>query len=225
MSGDVGRDSLVGFDREYSRRRFLKTAAWTGAVLSAAGIGGVHFATELADAQPTLGSAAFPTYQGLGDAAILQFAYQLELLEGRFYQQGVDAGILDAFSAGQIAAIRDHEFAHANAIAATLGSLGAAVPAEPAFTYPAGVFSDQVAFLELAAVFEPVGIGAYQGAAPALADKNILAAAGSILGVECEHRTAIDILRGVDPPNNRVFQQSLAFDQVVAAVAPFGVTV
>lgn len=216
---DVSRTSPVGFDREYSRRRFLKTAAAVGAALTAAGIGGVGFATRFAEAQ------AFPSYQGLGDAAILQFAYQLELLEGRFYENGVNAGILDDFSATQIAAIRDHEFAHADAIAQTLAGLGAAVPAEPSFVYPEGVFSDPVAFLQLAATFEPVGIGAYQGAAPALESKEILAAAGSILGVECEHRTAINILNGVNPPNDKAFQDSLTFDQVLAAVAPFGVTV
>ena len=226
MDEDAGHASPVGFDRlEYSRRRFLKITAAGGAVLSAAGIGGIGFLARPAEAQPTLGTAAFPTYQGLDDAAILQVAYLLELLESRFYQFGVDAGILDAFSAGQIAAIRDHEFAHADAIAGTLGALGAAVPPEPRFTYPPGVFEDPVAFLELAATFEPVGIGAYQGAGPALESKEILAAAGSILGVECDHRTAIDILRGVDPPNNRAFQQSLTFDQVLGAAAPFGVSV
>lgn len=224
MNGDVSRVSLVE-DREYSRRKFLKTAAWVGAALSAAGIGGTQVFTHDAEAQPTLGFVAFPTYQGLGDAAILQFAYQLELLEGRFYQFGVEAGILDDFSATQIAAIRDHEFAHADFIAQTLASLGAAVPPEPTFVYPEGVFSDPVAFLELAATLEPVGIGAYQGSGPALQDKNILAGAGSILGVECDHRTAIDILRGISPPNDRAFQRSFTFEEAVAAAAPFGVVV
>ncbi len=224
MDGDVDRISPV-VDREYSRRRFLKTAAWVGAALSAAGIGGTQVFTRHAQAQPTLGFVAFPTYQGLGDAAILQFAYQLELLEGRFYQFGVEAGILDEFSAGQIAAIRDHEFAHADFLAGTLGALGAAVPPEPQFTYPPGVFEDPVAFLELAAVFEPGGIGAYQGSAGALQSKEVLAGAGSILGVECDHRTAIDILRGIDPPNYIPFQRSFTFDEAVGAAAPFGVVV
>ncbi len=217
---EVESRGLIAFDRETSRRNFLKTAAWTGAALSAMGIGGFSLANR-ADAQ----DAAYTTYQGLGDAAILQFAYQLELLEGRFYQFGVEAGILDEFSAGQIAAIRDHEFAHADFLASTLAGLGAAVPPEPQFTYPPGVFEDPVAFLELAAVFEPVGIGAYQGSGPALQSKEILAGAGSILGVECDHRTAIDILRGIDPPNYITFQRSFTFDEAVGATAPFGVVV
>ena len=223
MSGDVGCDFPVGDDREHSRRKFLETAAWATAAISAAGIGGFGCASRSAEVQPTLGFVAFPTYQGLGDAAILQFAHQLEVLEGSFYAIGVDAGILDPFAATQIAAIRDHEFAHADAIAGILAQLGAPLPPNN-FTFP-DVFGDQASFLELAATLEPVGIGAYQGSGPALQDKSILAAAGSILGVECDHRTAIDILRGISPPNYIPFQRSFTFDEAVGAAAPFGVMV
>ncbi len=81
---EVESRGLIAFDRETSRRNFLKTAAWTGAALSAMGIGGI--AASRAEAQ----DAPYTTYQGLGDAAILQFAYQLELLEGNFYAIGAD---------------------------------------------------------------------------------------------------------------------------------------
>ncbi len=57
-------------DRETSRRTFLKTAAWTGAAISAMGIGGFGVAVRRAEAQ----DQPYTTYQGLGDAAILQFA-------------------------------------------------------------------------------------------------------------------------------------------------------
>ena len=206
-------------DREVSRRNFLKTAAWTGAAFSAMGIGGFGVAVRRAEAQ-----GEYKTYEGLGDAAILQFAYQLELLEGTFYAEGVKAGIFaDAFLE-QIVAIRDHEMAHADAIAATLEELGADVPATPQFTFPNGAFSDAAAFLELAATFEPVGIGAYQGAAPALESKDILAAAISIHNAECQHRCAINILNLVNPPNNLAFEEALPLEDVQAAVEPFGIT-
>src|ERR687898_2130281 len=70
----------LGMDREVSRRNFLKTAAWTGAAFSAMGIGGFGVAVRRAEAH-----GEYKSYEGLGDAAILQFAYQLELLEGTFY--------------------------------------------------------------------------------------------------------------------------------------------
>ena len=219
MSGVESRVP-IGLDRETSRRNFLKTAAWTGAALSAMGIGGFGVAVRRADAQ----AAQYKSYQGLGDAAILQFAYQLELLEGTFYDEGVNAGLFaDAFLA-QIVAIRDHEMAHADAIAKTLGQLGAEVPATPQFTFPNGSFGDAATFLELAATFEPVGIGAYQGAAPALESADILAAAISIHNAECQHRCAINVLNLINPPNDLAFEKALALSDVQDAVAPFGIT-
>jgi hypothetical protein len=219
MSGVESRGPIA-FDREHSRRNFLKTAAWAGAALSAAGIGGFGVAVNRANAQ----AQPYESYQGLGDAAILQFAYQLEQLEGIFYDEGVNAGLFKGAFLDQVAAIRDHEFAHVEAIAATLGDLGAEVPAVPEFTYPDGVFTDVVAFLELAATFEPVGIGAYQGAAPALESKDILAAAISIHNAECQHRAAINILNLIVPPNNVAFEEALPLQDVQAAVEPFGIT-
>ena len=209
----------LGIDREVSRRNFLKTAAWTGAAFSAMGIGGFGVAVRRAEAQ-----GEYKSYEGLGDAAILQFAYQLELLEGTFYAEGVKAGLFKDAFLEQIVAIRDHEMAHADAIATTLGDLGAEVPATPEFTFPNGAFSDAAAFLELAATFEPVGIGAYQGAAPALESKDILAAAISIHNAECQHRCAINILNLINPPNDLAFEKALPIEDVQAAVKPFGIT-
>ena len=209
----------LGIDREVSRRNFLKTAAWTGAAFSAMGIGGFGVAVRRAEAQ-----GEYKTYEGLGDAAILQFAYLLELLEGTFYAEGVEAGLFKDAFLEQIVAIRDHEMAHADAIATTLGDLGADIPATPQFTFPPGTFGDAAAFLELAATFEPVGIGAYQGAAPALQNKDILAAAISIHNAECQHRCAINILNLVNPPNDLAFEEALPLEDVQAAVKPFGIT-
>lgn len=204
-------------DREHSRRNFLKTAAWAGAALSAAGISGFGVAVREAH-------AVHEGYAAVGDVGILQFAYQLELLEGTFYDMGVNAGITTGAELDQIAAIRDHEMAHADAIAGVLESLGEAVPETPQFTFPAGTFEDYAAFLELAATFEPVGIGAYQGAAPALVSKDILASAISIHNAECQHRCAINILQGIDPPNDLAVEEALPIADVQEAVAPFGIT-
>jgi hypothetical protein len=218
MSGLENRVT-IGLDRETSRQDFLKTAAWTGAALAAMGIGGFGVAVRRAEAE-----GEYKTYEGLGDAAIVAFAYQLKLLEGTFYAEGVEAGILaDAFLE-QIVAIRDHEMAHADALATTLGQLGAEVPATPQFTFPGGTFGDAATFLKLAATFEPVGIGAYQGAAPALKSKDILAAAISIHNAECQHRCAINILNLINPPNNLAFEEALPLQDVQAAVKPFGIT-
>ncbi len=220
MDGAESRTFPVAFDREFSRRNFLKTAGWATAALAAAGFGGVTLAGRDAQAQ----AAPYTTYQGLGDAAILSVAYQLELLEGNFYAAGVDSGLfVDDFSVSQLAAIRDHEFAHADAIEGVLNTLGAAIP-EPALVFPPDATADAATFLTYAATLEPVGIGAYQGAAPALVDKNILASAISIHNAECQHWNAIKILQGIVPSNNVALEEALPLTTVLEAAAPFGIT-
>ena len=219
MSGPESRVP-VEVNREYSRRNFLKTAMWTGAAFSAMGIGGFGVAVRRVEAQ----GKEYKTYQGLGDVAILQFAYQLELLEGNFYAVGVDAGLFKDAFLEQVIAIRDHEMAHADAIAATLGDLGEEVPPEPNFTFPEDATADPATFLGYAATLEPVGIGAYQGAAPALKSKDILAAAISIHNAECQHRCAINIMNLVNPPNDLAFEKALPLQKVQRAVKPFGIT-
>ena len=214
----------VEFDRgEYSRRKFLKTAAWVTAAISAAGIGGFGVATRFAGAQDLPTPIAGPTYQGLGDGAILGFALQLERLEGTFYALGADSGLFSGPDLAQVAALRDHEMAHADFLTTTLQSLGAPVPPTPDFTLPPDALASRGAFLGLAATLEPVGIGAYQGAAPAIS-KSLLGPALSIHNAECQHRCAINILLGIVPPNDIQFEQSLPFEAVAAAAAPFGVT-
>lgn len=220
MDGVDSRISPVGFDREYSRRNFLKTAGWITAALSAAGVGGITLLGRDAEAQ----AAPYTTYQGLGDAAILSVAYQLEILEGTFYEAGANSGLFTGDALTQIASIRDNEFTHAEAIAGVLTSLGAAVPDTSALTLPSDATADAATFLGYAATFEPLGIGAYQGAAPALESKDILASAISIHNAECQHWNAIKILQGIVPPNNVAFEEALPLQTVLDAAAPFGVS-
>lgn len=214
MNGpDLGSSPTVG--QGIARRDFLKTAAWAGAAISAAGITGFGVAVRRAN-------AVHEGYAEVGAVAILQFAYQLELLEGTFYDQGVNAGIFAGNDLTQIAAIRDHEMAHADALAGAIQTEGGAVPATPTFTYPDGVFTDPAAFLDLAATFEPVGVGAYQGAAPALIGSEYLAPALSIHSAENQHIVAINILMGVVPSANTAFTEALELAAAQEAVAPFG---
>ena len=77
---------------------------------------------------------------------------------------------------------------------------------------------------------EDAFVGAYLGALPLLKDKNIISAAGAILGVEAGHRVLLREARlnfrdpgitGTRVPNDRSFENALTPTQAAAALKPF----
>jgi hypothetical protein len=197
---------VEGFAQPRTRRDFFKTLAVAGA----AGVAGAGLFTS---------KKAFA--QGGGDADIFNFALTLEFLERDFYQMALDAGVLSGPALGVVTNLRNHEQAHVDFITAALQGAGATPVAKPNFTFPPDAFSSQANIINLAATFEPVGVGAYLGAGPMIQNPVFLEAAGTIAGVEGDHVVAINNLQGVVPPANTFFAQALTKDQVLAAVAPF----
>ncbi len=193
--------------RPRSRRDFLKTLAVAGAGTAVAS---AMFTSNKAFAQ-----------SGGGDVDIANFALTLEYLEAEFYTIAVDSGVLSEVSLPTVTALRDHELAHVDAIIGLLEGAGATPVEKPEFTFPEDAFSSEASILELAATFEPVGVGAYLGAGPMIESPEILAAAGSIEAVEGQHVVAVNSLIGVVPPANEAFPAALSQDEVLAAVAPF----
>ena len=192
------------FAQPRTRRDFFKALAVAGAGATA----GSMLLSRKASAQS-------------GDVDIANFALTLEYLEADFYARALDAGVLSGDALGVVTNLADHEAQHVDAIIGLLDSAGATPVEEPTFTYPADAFSSQASILELAATFEPVGVGAYLGAAPLISSPDILAAAGSIAGVEGEHVVAVNWLLGVVPYAGEAFPAALTQDEVLAAVAPF----
>jgi hypothetical protein len=158
---------------------------------------------------------------GGGDVAIGNFALTLEYLEAEFYTLAVNTGVLSGEALAVVTNLRDHENAHVDAIVSYLQNAGATPVAKPQFTFPDSAFASQGAILETAITLEPVGVGAYLGQAPMIEAPELLAAAGSIVGVEGEHVVAVNDLLGVVPPANTAFPEALTKDQVLAAIAPF----
>jgi hypothetical protein len=72
----------------------------------------------------------------------------------------------------------------------------------------------------LASVLENTGVGAYNGAAPSLQSKQVLAEAGGIVQVEARHAAAINLLIGKSPTPNQGFDRPLTKTQVLAAAGP-----
>ena len=71
-----------------------------------------------------------------------------------------------------------------------------------------------------AAVLEEVGVSAYLGAAPLLADPAILGTAGSILSIEARHQTLIRIASGMQASPS-AFDAPLGALNVFSLAAPF----
>jgi hypothetical protein len=103
------------------------------------------------------------------------------------------------------------------ALTAAIKSLGGTPVAKPTFVFPV---SNQSSFLALASTLENTGVGAYNGAAPKISSKEVLAEAGSIVQIEARHAAAINLLINKSPTPNGGFDKPLTEAQVLAAVKP-----
>jgi hypothetical protein len=152
-----------------------------------------------------------------GDVGILNFALTLEYLESDFYKvKGKQVGL-----SGQAKAYAEQfgaeEAAHVTALTTAVKQLGGTPAKKPTFVFPA---TDEKSFLALASVLENTGVGAYNGAAPSLQNKQVLAEAGGIVQVEARHAAAIDLLIGKSPTPTGGFDVPLTKAQVLATAGP-----
>jgi hypothetical protein len=157
---------------------------------------------------------------GAEDVDILNFALTLEYLEEAFYKQAVTKVSGLSGEAKKLATeLRDNETAHVDALTTAIKGLKGKPVAAPGVDF-GGAFSSEKSFLKLAQTFEDTGVSAYNGAAPSLKSKKLLAAAGSIVQVEARHAAAIRSLNGV-PVTDGGFDKTLTEDDVLKAVKPF----
>ena len=156
----------------------------------------------------------------MGDVDILNFALTLEYLEAAFYQQGGEqVSGLSSEVADLVKTVGDEEQEHVDALSATISDLGGKPVKAPAVDF-ADAFASQDAFLALAQTFEDTGVSAYNGAAPMVESKELLATAGAIVQVEARHAAAIRLQNG-ESPAPEAFDRTLDEAQVLDAVQPF----
>lgn len=183
---------------DLARRRSLRTALMLGA------------GAALATAVP----ARAQKDKDLSDEDILNFALNLEYLEAEYYTRGLTGqglGVSSSVQGGRqvpfrsddvreiLAEIADNERGHVKYLREALGKNAIQYPA---VDFVAGFreagklaglgdgfdpFADEVSFMLGGYLFEDVGITAYKGAAPLIADDDTLQAAAGILGVEGYH--------------------------------------
>src|SRR5271154_2321586 len=154
---------------------------------------------------------------GGGDVEILNFALTLEYLESAFYNVKGKEVSLTGTAKSYATMFGEQEAQHVTALTSAIKALGGTPVKKPQFVFPV---SNEKTFLALASVLENTGVGAYNGAAPSISSKEVLAAAGSIVQVEARHAAAINLLIGKSPTPNEGFDVPLTKAQVLAAVKP-----
>jgi rubrerythrin len=154
---------------------------------------------------------------GGGDIDILNFALTLEYLETDFYTHKAKTVGLSGEAKSLAAVIAGHEQQHVDALVNAIKAAGGAPVKKPTFVFPV---TDQASFLKLAYVLENTGVGAYNGAGPALSNPQYLAAAGSIVQVEARHAAAIGLLTGQSVTPDGGFDKPLSKAQVLAKAGP-----
>lgn len=157
--------------------------------------------------------------QELTDVDILQFALTLEHLESRMYNDMLATNILTGKEMQYFQSFGRHEADHVTALTDVLNGLGETpVAALESYNFPP--FNNRGDILNFAKTAEDIGVGAYQGAAAAISNKDYLAAAGSIVQVEARHAAIVNLLIGSGSPVPAAFTESQTVDQVLAQVNP-----
>jgi Ferritin-like domain len=176
----------------------------------ALGVGAVYGALAVA---PFVADALAST----SDVDILNFALTLEYLESDFYQSKGRSVGLSGQAKALSASFGDQEAEHVTALTKAIKSLGGKPIKKPTFDFPV---TNESSFLSLAYTLENTGVGAYNGAAPSISNKAILAAAGSIVQTEARHAASIAILTGKLITPNGAFDKALTTKQVLAKAGP-----
>jgi rubrerythrin len=217
-------------DDPSSRKRFFKMMGGAGAVSA--------FSVFLAACgddkkKDTASTPASTSGDGdmKGDLHILNYALTLEYLEAEFYKEVIASGIVKDPKVGSIAKkFGETEQQHVDALKATIVKLGGKPVKAPKTKFQPTLDKGLMAVLNTAADVENLGAAAYLGAAGAIKNKDVLAAALSIHSVEARHAAALNQLlgrgfggkgglKGTLPDG--AFAKGMDEASVLAAVKPF----
>ena len=168
--------------------------------------------------------------QGITDVDILNLALTAEYLATDVYYNATLCGF-DGLTKEYIDAARDQENEHVGALQTTIRALGGKVAARPEFVYPVTFnVKNQLPVLRVMNALEDAFVGAYLGALPLIQNKDVLSAAGAILGNEATHRCLIRQSRinlgdttvtGLQVGNDRAYERAITPAQATSAVLGF----
>jgi hypothetical protein len=192
-----------------SRRSFAKRIGLASAGLTGAGVLGTTLLSGLSEQAQAQGT--------LTDVDILNFALNLEYLEGEFYTMASDGATLhqegvipfsaiggptigghkvpsdgDSMIAFLRSTLKHDEQQHVRFLRSALGSAAVKKPTIDLDALGLG-FANDHDFLTLSRAFEDVGVSAYGGALGLIKNKTYLEAAGRIAETESQHSGAIRV--------------------------------
>lgn len=167
------------------------------------------------------------------DVDILNFALTLEHLEYAFYRDGLEefseSDIANSNSVSRLTdsvqwsmtdylgVIRDHEKAHVDALTEVVQDLGGEPVGEAEYDFG---YNDAGEFIAVAQALENTGVSAYAGAAPAIGNDDLLAAAVSIHSVEARHASILNFANGEVPfPDS--FDEARSMEEVKEIASQF----
>ena len=173
------------------------------------------------------------------DLEIANYALTLEHLENAFYKQVTGSGQLSGKALTYLQIVGRHEQEHVDFLTSFIRQAGGTpVAAARAYNFAAlGDLNSQAGILKISQTLEQVGVRAYDGVAFEIKDKQILAAAGSIVAVEARHVAAVRTLiaaaelpadpnampvttGNVENPVPLAFEKVLRPQEVLAMVGP-----
>lgn len=198
---------------EFNRRTLFKGAAGAAGAVGALAMGGNNlFNLGFGYAQSVLAA-------DMGDLDILNFALGLEHLENVMYQQINASGKLTGEASDLAKMFGSFEQSHVDALTKALeGANYANIAKQGTYKFP--TFDTQDNILKFLNTVEPVGVGAYTGAANKLMDKSLLGVAGSIVQVEARQLAITMALAGNKMPVAGALSESFTADEVNAKVKP-----
>ncbi len=177
----LDRDGALAEAGLLSRAGFLTAAATAGAGVALGAL------PALADAKV-----------GRRDAAVLNYALNLEYLQASFYSEAERTKGLTGDARRAARVVGAVERAHVSAFRDLLGRRAIK---RPRYDFQ-GVTEENGAFLKTAVAFEDLAVAAYKGEAAKLRSPDVLASALGIHTVEARHAAWMRYLNGVQPAAN-----------------------
>lgn len=172
-----------------ARRKFLINSGAVG--LSAAAVALIGGNDALATSHKASESS---------DVIILNTALGTEREAIAAYQLGAESGLLSSGILSVAVSFQGHHKEHADALAQTIEKLGGKVNEPPeTYNFATSGLKQESNVLEFAASLEKGAVSAYLGAVPLFDNRDLAAAAASILGDEAMHWAVLRQALGLNP--------------------------